>query len=63
MVRYYTVSGDLKNGYDFEYTFRFAKDAEAKYESITSSGVTYKSLWVFDDDRGDCLIRSEVLTA
>lgn len=51
MIRYYTVSGDLDNGYDFEYIFRFHKDAEAKYSQITH--VPFKSLTATDDKEGD----------
>ena len=57
MIRYYTVSGDTQNGQDFEYIFRFYKDAEAKYNKIT--GVPYKSLKATDDKKGEIIVMRE----
>ena len=54
MIRYYTVTGDTKNGGDFEYTYHFYKDAKRKFDSITD--VAYKSIIATDDKKGDSII-------
>lgn len=54
LIRYYTVAGDTKSGGEFEYTFRFYKDAKSKYDRIT--GVAYKSIVATDDKNGDMII-------
>ena len=61
MVRYYVVSGDLSNGFDFEHIFRFYKDAEKKYHSIElkNNGAVFKYLYVHDDAEGDKTIMRE----
>lgn len=57
MIRYYTVSGDTKNGHDFEYIFRFCRDAEEKYNKIKD--VPYKSLKATDDKKGEIIVMRE----
>ena len=60
MIRYYTVSGDLYNGFDFEYTFNHYRQAKEKYDSIAlGHGVTYKSLTATDDHDGDKILERE----
>lgn len=60
MIRYYTVAGDLKTGFDFEYTFNHYKPAKEKYDSIeTGRGITYKSLTATDDKDGDIILERE----
>ena len=60
MVRYYTVSGDLKNGFDFEYVDYHEKQARDKYDSIRiGGGITYKVLIATDDKNGDIIIARE----
>ena len=60
MIRYYTVSGDTRNGHDFEYLFYHYRDAKKKYDSIqTGSGITYKSLTATDDKEGDQILERE----
>ena len=54
MTRYYTVSGDTKNGGEFEFTFHFYKDAKAKYDKII--GAAYKSITATDDKAGEMII-------
>ena len=57
MIRYYTVTGDTKNGGEFEYTYRFYALAKAKYDKIKN--VAYKSIIATDDETGDKVIISE----
>lgn len=57
MIRYYIVSGDLKNGQGFEYVFRYHKRAENKYNSI--HGVPYKSIVAVDDKEGTIFLKRE----
>lgn len=55
--RTYYVEGDLDNGYDFEYFFRWYKDAEKKYNSIKN--VPYKHILMSDPENGDTIIKCE----
>lgn len=59
MVKYYTVTADLKTGCEVDYSFYHLADAEKKYNRLTGANVTYKSIIATDDCTGDTIIRSE----
>lgn len=60
MIRYYTVSGDLENGFDFEYTFNHYRQAKDKYDSINRGRwITYKSLTATDDREGEIILERD----